>query len=353
MNSIYDPIEAVNHPGFYLIPGYSNYVISKDGRLFNCTSGRYLNGSKSNNYLKPNAIGYRIVSMIDDFNISRAIPIHRLLCLVFKYPGICFINLEVNHINGIKNDNRLENLEWVTTQQNARHAHDNNLVKRTKTSHPLSVRDIDTGEVVKYSNINICARDLGLSIEMVKYRYYAGEDRIFPERKQYRNSLSDDPWYIPENIDRELLRYGNYKSILLRNVITNEVSIFNRAGDLAKELNVSASVVANWLNKKDQPVLPGFFQIKEAVDDTPWRDVDDPYLELAETGRCLIRKYNINTGKETVYMTAVECARDSSILTTTLNWRLKSDKDTVYSDGCTYNYYNEKRNSRVPLASDG
>jgi HNH endonuclease/NUMOD4 motif len=52
-------------------------------------------------------------------------PVHRLIMLSFVGPRPK--GLYINHKNGIKEDNRLSNLEYCTPSQNAQHAYDTGL----------------------------------------------------------------------------------------------------------------------------------------------------------------------------------------------------------------------------------
>ena len=69
--------------------------------------------------------GYAIVNLYNKDKKMKSLSVHRLVATAF-IPNPNNYS-DVNHINGIKLDNRVENLEWCSKQQNTKHAFDNNL----------------------------------------------------------------------------------------------------------------------------------------------------------------------------------------------------------------------------------
>lgn len=114
----------------------NKYSVSSEGRIRNNLTGNILKPSiHKRGYLKINL-------EVDGKRYSKSM--HRLIALTFiPNPEN---KAEVNHINGIHDDNRVVNLEWVTPEENIRHSVENHLREKGM------LRKAITGESWKTTN---------------------------------------------------------------------------------------------------------------------------------------------------------------------------------------------------------
>lgn len=103
--------------------GWPEYEVSTNGQVRRVATNR---GASVGHILSPvkGSHGYPAVMLSRPELRDQKVLVHRLMAEAFIGPlGEAHKGLEVNHKNGVKDDNRIENLECVTHRENCKHAY--------------------------------------------------------------------------------------------------------------------------------------------------------------------------------------------------------------------------------------
>lgn len=118
------------------VPGFGGYIVSSYGQVMSLprlrADGQPISGRILQQSITPN--GYSKVTLFKE-GIPNQISVHRLVMLAFVGPS----DLQVNHKDENKTNNRLDNLEYLTGKDNTRYS----------CAEPVECYDLVTGITIK------------------------------------------------------------------------------------------------------------------------------------------------------------------------------------------------------------
>ena len=264
------------------------YLVSNYGRVFDCYKNNFVTQvSKHNN-------GYRSVYLYkykDFYNTeSLNVRVHRLVAYYFLYFENCDL-LEVNHINGVKHDNRVSNLEWVTREENVQHALRTGLVPLGERRPDSVISDATAEEICKLilegkSNLEI-AKMYNITTPLV-LRIKTGESYTNVSRKypELKNMLKKSAPNLTEDEVHEICK------LLLKGYTMDKI---------AELVGCTKTQVMNVRSGRNYTNISSQYNLKQKIsfkkqqlsDETVHKlckDMEDPN----NTNNILSEKYNID-----------------------------------------------------------
>lgn len=135
------------------IPRYPKHFISKNGEICYTKTQKILAATPidKNTYIR--------VSI--NYNGKRQEYVHKLVAETYiPNPEN---KLQVNHKDGNKHNNNVDNLEWVTAKENSQHACDTGLCPRSKGKKVIQLDPVTFKEIARFDVIEDAGKSVGLT----------------------------------------------------------------------------------------------------------------------------------------------------------------------------------------------
>ena len=192
--SAIDSIEKLDGEVFKQINGFDNYYISNKGRCYNTKTHRFVGSD--------NGQGYKQVHLSQNHKLQHPL-IHQLVMEYFGPPKPKG-KIEIDHKHQTRNDNRIDNLRWVSPSKN----------QQNRTSY----NGVDA-EYIEYDD---------LSDDLITVNHY-GEH----EFNDVYYSVDQNKFYFDTGINYRILNVNmaskGYAFVYARNTANKQIKIcFNK-----------------------------------------------------------------------------------------------------------------------------
>ena len=148
---------------FYIHPVYKKYAANKNGEIMNVRLRKPWKGNINNG-------GYLQIGIYTSENKQKTYYSHRFIYECFN--GMIEKDKFINHINFIRTDNRLKNLEIVTRSENNKKSAKNRDYSFVKDNHKkrktVKAINLETKEEKIYKSLHAVKKDLSINEGQVK-----------------------------------------------------------------------------------------------------------------------------------------------------------------------------------------
>jgi hypothetical protein len=235
---------------FRLIPGFPNFMINKHGVVKSIKYNRTLTLSK-------NAYGYPCVNIYDpDKTKWRQVNLHLLIARAFIFNLNPEINWCINHKDGNKENFKLSNLEWSSSQKNNSHA----VIKGLRTDNKLClVRDIKYNKINEFESLSKAFSFIGIKSIKPFMKNIQGKliPRLFKDRYEIKLKSDSSDWYYSE-LNKKESSFKVHGPFQVKDIKTNIVYEIDTIKELNEKTKVSVSKIRNALVSIENLVYNGY-----------------------------------------------------------------------------------------------
>lgn len=228
-----DLIEHKTKKGFYQVPSKPDFYVSKTGEVLDTVIG--------------DIAEQRLGEYIRVVDGGKHTHLHRMLAETFleQLEDVDPDEQVVNHIDGIKWNNELSNLEWTTESGNSLHAYQTGLRDDNRV---VESKDIRTGEVKRFFSLRDCADHFKSTTGRIHWC-------VKPERckmihfSHYLLRDVENPWPNIEEVIAAHMRPAEVKEILVMEKEPKKTIVFGTIKMAAEYLGVTPDTVTMKLKR--------------------------------------------------------------------------------------------------------
>lgn len=295
------------------IPQISGFNITRSGEIYNRETGR-------KRKLCLNRSGYSRITIK-----TKTYLVHRLVAKTYlSNPN----NLpQVNHKNGIKTDNRVENLEWCSRSHNVKHAFETGLNKGS-SRRVVQIKIVETeGETEVYDSMGKASKSTGVSIASISIAC-----------KNENRKPGGYKWSYRDNCDQ--ISNGFSKKIKAIKIVKEErfVNCFESVERAAESLGVHPTSIFSCCKGRNKTCKGYIWKYEdnskdEVVDVSSWKEIPGYFnYRLSKSGEVytlLYKRKLFPVGNENTVKMINDKGERKSIRISTLMRRVYHTKNSM------------------------